>query len=157
LAAEGAQGDTFHAILGSLQLSDEFDLSSWTSIIDTILGDESVTVMVGNSVWTRKDAKVLETYRDALVSRYRAEQHAITDHNAVNDWVSKMTNGMIPSVLDQIEPTCFMLLINSIYFKAKWRYPFPQAFSSESRFKTALGPRAYRNRSTVHFQFVPPI
>jgi serine protease inhibitor len=113
--------------------------------------------MVGNSVWTREEAKVLETYRDVLVSRYRAEQHTITDHNAVNYWVSKMTNGMIPFVLDQIEPTCFMLLINSIYFKAKWRYPFPQEFSSDSRFKTALGTRTHRSRSIVHFRFVRPI
>lgn len=142
LAAEGSVGDTYKAIMSSLQLHGDFDLSAWENIVEDVLGDAAVEVFIGNSAWTREKAQVLDSFRNILVSRYQAEHHPLTHPKDVNKWVSQKTAGMIPSVLDESEPfspTTLLLLINSIYFKARWQIPFPQDRSCEDKFTNALG------------------
>jgi len=45
----------------------------------------------------------------------------------VNDWVSENTAGKIPTILTEIEPDEVGFLLNAIYFKGSWLYPFDKA------------------------------
>jgi serpin B len=42
----------------------------------------------------------------------------------INKWCSKNTAGMIPSILDELNPDAAMCLLNAIYFKADWTEKF---------------------------------
>ncbi|XP_044764996.1 uncharacterized protein LOC123321453 [Coccinella septempunctata] len=46
---------------------------------------------------------------------------------SINDWVSTVTNGKIPSLVTEDELGGeIMLLINALYFKGSWRHEFPK-------------------------------
>ncbi len=42
----------------------------------------------------------------------------------VNSWIEEHTNGMIRDMLSELDEATVMLLINTLYMKAKWRSPF---------------------------------
>lgn len=39
----------------------------------------------------------------------------------INNWVEENTDGMIPEILDQINPDAVMYLVNALAFEAKWQ------------------------------------
>jgi serpin B len=47
--------------------------------------------------------------------------------DAINAWASEKTNGMIPSVIDRLDPTEQLAITDAIYLDAKWRLPFERA------------------------------
>lgn len=49
----------------------------------------------------------------------------ITNH--INDWVSEQTNGKIKDLFkSSITSDTVLVLVNAIYFKGMWKYPFDQ-------------------------------
>jgi serpin B len=42
----------------------------------------------------------------------------------INGWIESKTNGLIKNMIDQLDPSTVMLLINAIYFKGKWESQF---------------------------------
>jgi len=49
----------------------------------------------------------------------------ITNH--INDWVSEQTNGKIKDLFkSSITSDTVLVLVNAIYFKGLWKYPFDQ-------------------------------
>ena len=59
----------------------------------------------------------------------------------VNDWCDKQTKGMITQILnsDEIDPSAAALLLNSVFFKAQWRYGFEKEFTTTEAFTTSDG------------------
>jgi len=61
----------------------------------------------------------------------------------VNQWASNVTNGMIKEVMTEknnnVDTT--LLIINLIYFKGKWKHPFPKENTKKSLFYTNSGPK----------------
>jgi serpin B len=45
---------------------------------------------------------------------------------AINDWVKTATEGRIDKILDEISQEEVMFLINALYFKDDWQFPFPE-------------------------------
>merc|ERR1712066_746782 len=43
-----------------------------------------------------------------------------------NQWVSDKTNGLIPSLVDSLDPQTAIFIANALYFKDKWLYPFQE-------------------------------
>lgn len=48
----------------------------------------------------------------------------------INSWISKNTEGLIPTLFDDISPDTTMALLNAVYFNASWATPFT-AFKGE--------------------------
>jgi serpin B len=63
---------------------------------------------------------------------------------AINAWVSTLTQGIIPHILTSLEPSVRLVLANAIYLKAAWLHPFnPTAtasapFHGEGRVTSAM-------------------
>lgn len=57
----------------------------------------------------------------------------------INNWCNNTTKGMIPEILtrDEISPSDAAILLNSVYFKAKWVYGFDGLFTTNQDFVTA--------------------
>lgn len=59
----------------------------------------------------------------------------------VNGWCSQTTKGMIPQILKpgEVHPSDIALLLNSVFFKAQWRYGFEEEYTSMRDFTKADG------------------
>jgi serpin B len=90
--------------------------------------DEKYKIKIGNSIWFRDNDERLSVNADFLQTNadyYNAgaykssfEEQTIRD---INLWVKENTDGLIESILDNINSDAVMYLINAIIFDAKWR------------------------------------
>ena len=132
MAAEGAGGKTqeeFTAMLGG----DPKELEKAAAALEKEFqngNDENNVFATANSAWVDHRSKILKSYLDVLVSSYNADVFAAalpTEETvkAVNSWVSEKTHGLIPDMLsDPPDPATALILINTLYMKAKWLSSF---------------------------------
>lgn len=91
---------------------------------------QQVILEIANSFWHDKEIEIFESYKNKLREEYNAEvlgrdfKSKVTI-NEINDWVSKNTHGKIKSIIDSFTTLEKAILINAVYFKAKWINPFP--------------------------------
>ena len=98
---------------------------------------------IANSVWHNADKQ--GTMSPDYVS-YVAEHYDATAAEAagakltgmVNDWVTEKTNGLIPSIADDLSQTD-AVLINALYLRTSWTHTFSDWATSPGDFTTAAG------------------
>lgn len=59
--------------------------------------------------------------------------------NRINQWVSKRTHNLIPTILEEAPDTLGLVAINALYFKDKWKTPFDVARTSPAQFTSQSG------------------
>lgn len=91
----------------------------------------STALAIANSAWADDDAvTVNDSFLRAIVDYYGADMFSVdlpsdAAKDAVNAWVKERTNGLIPSLRDDVYPgDTRLVLINTLYFKGIWRVPF---------------------------------
>ena len=57
----------------------------------------------------------------------------------INSWVAKQTNGMIKRVVEQLDATDRLVMVNALYFDAKWRSPYEKGDVHDATFRAANG------------------
>jgi Serine protease inhibitor len=57
--------------------------------------------------------------------------------DAINGWVSNATAKKIPTIIDSIDPSEVMFLINAIYFKGAWQQKFDKAQTANAPFRSS--------------------
>ena len=108
--------------------------------------DPAATVKIANciDVNSAMGLTLLKQYVDDMKNYYHAQIDALdftksSTLDIINNWCSKNTNGMIPSILDEINPNAAMYLMNAIYFNADWAEKFDMNDISNSLFKKSDG------------------
>lgn len=91
--------------------------------------DNKVTLNIANAIFLNKDFTLKPQFEQDMQTYYDAKAEALDfsasntlDH--INGWCKEKTNGMIPSILDDIDPLMVSYLLNAIYFKADWTSKF---------------------------------
>ena len=81
--------------------------------------------MVGNDKYTFK-APYVNTLKDVFSAEVCNMDFSKPNKvlNYINGWCNDKTNGMIPKILDRLDPQSAICLINALYFNGVWRYPF---------------------------------
>lgn len=137
MTANGAAGETKTQMEQTLG-ADTGSLNAYFSVLQTYLKDDK-QLRLANSIWM-KDTPTLHV-EDAFLQQ-NAETFDVgiysapfddTTKKAINDWVKKHTDGMIPEIIDRISPDTVMYLVNALAFDAKWERPFK---SNEVRERT---------------------
>ena len=131
MLAEGAEGKTREELdnaLGGVLYKAE-DLG----------GGEDVTVKSANSVWLDDNFSPRNRYVNLLEKEFAAfidveDFASSTALKAINNWCSENTNGKITQILDRLDPSNVMLLINALYFNAPWENEFDPALTRERDF-----------------------
>ncbi len=59
-------------------------------------------------------------YRALLKRDYAAEVFEGASLDDINAWVARQTRGKIERILDQLDPDAVAVLLNAVYFKARW-------------------------------------
>ncbi|MFH2055550.1 MAG: serpin family protein [bacterium] len=149
LAGNGAAGDTkdaFQTTLGLIGHSDEainLKISELTRILAA--ADPDVQFRAANSIWSRAGkalvpeyVELCRNYLEARVSEMDFHDPAVAD--TINNWVAKNTNDKIKEIVNAGElADMACLLLNAIYFKANWTYPFDTSLVRTAPFYLADG------------------
>lgn len=145
MTANGAVGETqkeMHTLLGLEGKSvAEINSAYEKTIASLTAADTTATLNIANSIWFPTGYSVKPSFINQNIKSFGAEiyekdfsTNEIVD--TVNDWVSEKTKGKIPTVLEKLfwNPRTRMLLINTLYFKGDWSYPFDSTLTKEEAF-----------------------
>ena len=106
--------------------------------------DDKVTLNIANAIFLNKSFTLkpqftqdMQTYYDAKAEALDFKAPETLDH--INGWCSEKTNGMIPTILDKIDPAIISYLLNAIYFKADWASKFDPQNTKDETFTTENG------------------
>ena len=106
--------------------------------------DNKVTLNIANAIFLNKSFTLkpqftqdMQTYYDAKAEALDFESSETLNH--INSWCNEKTNGMIPTILDEIDPLIMSYLLNAIYFKADWASKFDPKNTKDETFTTENG------------------
>ncbi len=148
MTVNGAAGNTKDAILAALRagsLSSDAINTGYGDLSPALLeADQRVKMTIANSMWTEKNFSIKEPFKKSLTSYYKAEAKPFDGsdplaYKQINSWIEDKTNGLIKNMLNGLDDNTAMLLMNAIYFKAKWKYQFETANTSQETFYLADG------------------
>ena len=148
MTANGADGDTkaeMEALLGG-EISLE-DLNEYLySYVNNLPSAEKYKLQIANSIWFRDDEGRLQVEKDFLqknANYYGAQAYkaAFDDQTLkdINNWVKDHTDGMIDSILDQIDEDAVMYLINALVFDAEWQHVYDKSDVYKGKFTNIGG------------------
>ncbi len=106
--------------------------------------DNTTDIRIANSIWYDKAFQVKQTFIDVSKASFDASVTPLDFKSAasvatINDWVNTATVGAIPKIIDQIDASQVMFLINAIYFKGSWRQKFDPAETVDAPFHGIAG------------------
>lgn len=148
MLSNGASGETHDEILYALglsQYSQEEVNAYFKKLIEGLhTVNSAITVKTANSVWGNAGVPLKEDFQKMNIENYSAmvSQLDFSDPSAVdqiNAWCNQTTEGLIPSILDEVNPTATVYLLNSLYFKARWESEFSPEKTQEGNFTTSSG------------------
>ncbi|HKL07505.1 MAG TPA: serpin family protein, partial [Bacteroidales bacterium] len=143
----GSAGETKTAFEETLFLSDlttdEINRAQKELVKALLEVDPAVTISVANSIWHRQGfpvnpefIKVNQDFYDAEVREAAFDQSTV---DLINRWVAIKTHGKIDQIVEQIDPSLVMFLINAIYFNGNWKYKFDESNTTNYDFNLSNG------------------
>ena len=148
MLSNGAAEETHDEILYTLglsQYSQEEVNAYFKKLIEGLhTVNSAITVKTANSVWGNAGVPLKNDFQKMNIENYSAmvSQLDFSDPSAVdqiNAWCNQTTEGLIPSILDEVNPTATVYLLNSLYFKARWESEFAPEKTQEGDFNTSSG------------------
>jgi serpin B len=147
MAINGATGDNLEEMLSVMGFANSEGLNEACKNIRGALAtaDPKVAMEIANSAWYRDDFSINEAFFDALRTYYAARVSGLDFDNTdqakqiMNDWVKDATRGKIPSIIDRIEKSHILFLINAVYFNGEWSSRFDKSKTTDAPFFLADG------------------
>jgi serpin B len=146
----GAGGKTLAGIRAALHTGalDGTALDAgWAALVNdwkAAAASSGFALQSANSLWLSPSLQTkagfmaaLATYFDSGVWRVDFTKSSAAD--AINQWTSQQTNGRIPKLFDQLDPSTLAVLANAVYFKAAWAQPFEADNTHPGTFTTEGG------------------
>jgi serpin B len=139
----GAIGETALGMADAMEFEgmdmEELNQGFSDLMISILSADKSVELSIANSIWQRQDFDAKEDFIETNKRYYNSQVKKLdfSDPGAVdtiNDWISDATKEKIQKMLSQIPPDAVMYLINAIYFKGDWTYPFEEEATYDEEF-----------------------
>ncbi|NXN29796.1 AACT protein, partial [Nycticryphes semicollaris] len=102
--------------------------------------DVNITLNTGNALFTATGYELQETFLQNTKQFYDAEFFSNDFHKPdeakkhINKYVEEKTKGKIPELIDHLDPSTVLVLINYIYFKAAWETSFDPLRTYEDDF-----------------------
>ena len=148
MTANGASGETLKQIENAAGMSlTELNDYLYTFRMSLPANSKSARLSLADSLWLRDVFRAEDDFLRACVNYYNAEIYrSAFDGSLVTDlnrWVSKETNGLIDSLLEQAPGEATMLyLVNAACFDARWETPYEASDIREGgTFTAASGAR----------------
>jgi serpin B len=95
----------------------------------------SAQLLAANALMlTRPGNLISADYIAALKTKYAAEVFANASLDVVNGWVARKTEGRIPKILDKLDRDAAAVLLDAVYFKARWARVFDKKLTKDEAF-----------------------
>ncbi|XP_043845271.1 thyroxine-binding globulin-like isoform X2 [Dromiciops gliroides] len=132
----GARSDTQTQILECLsfnltEMQEKEIHQGFHHLIHTLnLPNKELELKAGNALFIRKQVKILTQFTTDVQTLYESEVFSTDFSNVsaaeqkINNYVKKKTKGKIVDLIKDLVPNTYMILVNFIFFKAKWEKPF---------------------------------
>lgn len=156
MAAAGSGGETqaqFAKVLGTTADILEKNVMCGKLKRHLLSAKGSTDLSVGNSVWLDQDFPVSPDYLQGIVNYFDSEVYSGKIDSAemlqaINQWGSEKTRGLIPKILDdKLSADTVLSLMNAVYLKAEWAQPFSKSDVCEMAFRKQDG-------SEIHTKFL---
>ncbi len=138
------------------------DIGRGFSLLHSLLTDPTfdVTFTTFDSIWISAETHPLDSYIKYNAEFFDTEVQRINFRSTdtlptIQKWVASKTNHMIRDFPPRIDPATSLLILNTLYFKGDWQFPFNPKKSDERLFiSPVLPPKKTRFMiQTGQFQF----
>lgn len=149
MLANGADGETQQQILATLGWAGEGiqqpslqDINDYSRMLieKTARLDKAVTVEIANYVAVNKEFKLNSKFQKSVERDYKAGVESLNFTSPstlkhINDWCNDRTHGMIPSIINELDPDAVSYLMNAIYFNGTWKDKFSKEETKQEMFR----------------------
>ena len=160
MARAGARGQTATEMDAVLHGFGTDDHAAWPAALDEALAARTgtfidrngepadVTLRIANAPFADRSLTLEPAYLDALGARFGAGLRLVDFKSApeaarglVNGWVADQTEQRIPELLQPgtVDDRTRLALVNAVYLKAAWQFPFEEGGTSPGPFTTLTG------------------
>ena len=106
--------------------------------------DEKVQLNIANAIFVNDKYQLKKQFQQDMANYYDAKAEALdfsspSTLGRINGWCDEKTRGMIPTILERVDPRTVSYLLNAIYFKAEWASMFEKNETREEVFTTPDG------------------
>lgn len=144
MLANGANGQTKTDIMKALQLTDNnlYEMNALYRMMIQRCGslDKETTLRIANYFAMNKDVELKDAYANNMKAIYNAGIESLdftspktTAH--INNWCKKNTNGMIPSIINNVDANASAYIMNAIFFNGTWADKFNKSNTKNENFK----------------------
>lgn len=102
--------------------------------------DGRTTLDINNQLFVRIEP--LQPFVDTAAAQYGASLVPMSLDGAdaaaeINSWTSDKTRGLVPKIVEPADITVdtALVIVNTVYLDAKWRFPFEAAYTGPSSFR----------------------
>jgi serpin B len=149
LVLNGAVGSTADEICnvlgygaGEIDDVNEFCLSMLQQLPSL---DARTKVCIANALFVNQKYPVKAGYKSVVEKNYEAQVTNLDFSNTtgsadvINKWCNDNTKGLIPQIIDRVDPAGLAYLLNALYFKGAWMYAFKSGNTTSETFTKENG------------------
>lgn len=143
MTANGAEGETQNQMLRMLTDS-SLSMEALNLASLAYLKQTSKEVSIANSLWANENVTLSSSFLSRVRKSYQGQARNLDflspkSTKTINDWVKDATKGAIDSIIDSVEPSMILYVINAISFKDAWRNEFEERATRPLTFHTTQG------------------
>lgn len=163
MTGDGAEGNTRQQFLDLLGENGEMTLLSKEMLQHLSNQDVGLKVQLADSVWIDDEFEVYREWLANVESVYDAQVYQTdlkTDavKGAMNEWISKQTNGQIKEMVENpFDPDVRLVLFNTVYFNGIWETEFKAMDTWDDYFhisRDELGKMPMMHQYGMHFDYL---
>jgi serine protease inhibitor len=143
--AAGATYDSMQATLALTDLSQEAINQNYQGLINILQTvDNQVTFEIANSIWYRNSITFRQDFMQRAADYFYAMVQGLdfsdpASVDIINGWVKEKTHNKIDRIIDKIDGSIVMFLINAIYLYGSWYYAFDAEATQPAEFTMENG------------------
>ena len=143
MLANGANGNTQQEILKAIGCEglNVLELNALYHGLMQSAGrlDKKTIVNIANYVAVNKQNHLNSDFGKMVSDTYQARVESLDFSSSkstskINDWCKAHTDGMIPKIIDQIDPSAISYIMNAIYFNGTWQEKFDAKNTKQENF-----------------------
>ena len=143
MLANGAEASTREEIMDAIGAKD-FDIDEMNAFYAYLMrraktADKQTTLNIANYIALNKEFKLKKEFASTIADSYQGAVESLDFTNSestkrINGWCSEHTNDMIPTIIDQVEPSAVAYILNAIYFNGTWTDKFDKNNTKKEQF-----------------------
>ena len=121
LVSNGAKDETLKELLTLLDGKGLDEINEINSKILSLMKEMS-SLEIANAIMSKLSP--LPKFSKIAKDKYSSEIQSLKSVKQINNWCDKKTHGKITKIIEALDESVFMIILNAVYFKGDWVYKF---------------------------------